>query len=62
MKHTRFTYEWQTADESRGEARPLGDLVNRVRLAKLSHSENDLAATIATLGLLLLQRLDQEAA
>lgn len=61
MKHTRFTYEGQTADESRGEARPLADLVQRMRLAQLAHSENDLAATVATLGLLLLRRLDQAA-
>ena len=43
-------------------ARALVDLVQRVRLAKLTHSDNDLAAAVATVGLLLLQRLDQEAA
>lgn len=38
----------------------LSDPVQRVRLAKLCHSEDDLAAAVATLGLLLLQRLDRE--
>ena len=50
------------ADEPPREIKSLADMVQRVRLAKLSHSENDLAATVATLGLLLLTRLDQESA
>ena len=62
MKHTRFIYERQTADQSRGEVKPLADMVQRVRLAKLAHSDNDLAAAVAKLGLLLLRQLDREAA
>ena len=36
------------------------ELVQRIRLAQLTHSNNDLAATIATVGLLLLRHLDRE--
>ena len=40
-------------------ARTLGDAVQRLRLVKLSHSDDDLAAAIATGTTLLLSRLDR---
>ena len=42
------------------EDKPLADMVQRIRLAKLCHSDNDLAAAVATVGLLLLRQLDRE--
>ncbi len=42
------------------KVKPLADTVQRVRLAKLCHSDNDLAAAVATVGLLLLRQLDGE--
>ena len=48
------------AGEPPKEDKPLADMVQRIRLAKLCHSDNDLAASVATLGLLLLRQLGRE--
>ena len=47
-------------DEPPREVKALADMVQRVRLAQLTHSPDDLAAAVATLALLLLRRLDRE--
>jgi len=39
-----------------------GDAAQRLRLIQLTHSDNDVAAAIATATLLLLRRLDEVAA
>ena len=53
ISQVRFTDE-PTSQPSR----PFSEMVMRLRLAKLSHSKDNLAAAVATAASLLLPRLD----
>ena len=50
---------WRGAPDKRpARPRPLGDTIQRLRLVQLVHSQDQLAAAIATAATLLLPRID----